>query len=167
MVVVSLLRRRLRLPGPQRTIVGQWQRALLLDKQKLVKQIVESSDPSAWDRDASAVVEAMFEIAVPRYFRPHPYEHQLDQFLIELQATYPDKRTPRRPDIEALIRATLGEPDAAIGHVDSLRRFSIHSVVVDLIVQKLSMTRAAIDDLILEGERAAFERGWKPALADR
>jgi hypothetical protein len=29
------------------------------------------------------------------------------------------------------------------------------------------MTQPAIDDLILEGERTALERAWKPALADR
>lgn len=164
---MSLLRRRLRLPGPQRTIVGQWQRALLLGQQKLAKQTVYGVDTSVWDRDAMAVVEAMFELAVPRYFKPHPYEHQLDQFLIELSATYPDKRTPRGADIGALIRATLGEPDVAIGHIDDQTRYTIHGLVVDLIVQKLSMTQPAIDELILEGERTAFERGWKPALADR
>ena len=164
---MSLLRRRLRLPGPQRTIVGQWQRALLLGQQKLAKQIVYGLDPSVWDRDAVAVVEAMFEIAVPRYFRPHPYEHQLDQFLIELRATYPDERTPRGADIEALIRATLGESNVGIGHIDGQTRYTIHGLVVDLIVQKVSMTQPAIDDLILEGERTAIERGWKPALADR
>jgi hypothetical protein len=74
---MSLLRRRVRLPGPQRTIVGQWQRALLLGQSKLRDRIVDSVSPSVWDRDAVAAVQATFEIAVPRYFRPPPDEHEL------------------------------------------------------------------------------------------
>jgi hypothetical protein len=167
MVLMSLLRRRFRLPRPQRTIVGQWLRALLLGQFKLRDRIIRRVDASVWDRDAVAVLEAVFEIAVLRYFRPQPYEHQLDQFLTELHDTYPYERAPRRADIGALIRATLGESDVAVAHINGETRYTADALVVGLIVRKLSMTQAAIDDLILEGERTASERGWKPALADR
>jgi hypothetical protein len=55
----------------------------------------------------------------------------------------------------------------AVAHINGETRYTADALVVGLIVRKLSMTQAAIDDLILEGERTASERGWKPALADR
>src|SRR5262245_37583381 len=35
----------------------------------------------------------MVEVAVPRYFKPQPYEHQLNQFLIEVQDAVLDRTT--------------------------------------------------------------------------
>lgn len=163
---MSVLRRsrRPRLPGPQRTIVGQWKRALLLRQHKLSNQIIESVSPSVWDRDAVAVVEAMFEIAVPRYFRPPPDEHQLSQWVIELRDAFGEQRTPGNSEIAALIRATLGESDVAIDHIDTEMRLNIYGFVLGLITKKLDMSEPALDELILDGERIAFERGWHPVL---
>jgi hypothetical protein len=140
---------------------------LLLRQHKLSKQIVDSVSPSVWDRDAVAVVQAMFEIAVPRYFRPPPDEHELSGWVAELRDAFGQQRTPDDSEIAALIRATLEESDAGIDHIDTETRLNIYGFVLGMITKKLDMTEPAIDDLILDGERVAFEGGWKPALADR
>jgi hypothetical protein len=164
---MSLLRRRLRMPGPQRTIVGQWQRALLLRQSKLRDRIVDGVSPSVWDRDALGVVQATFEIAVLRYFRPPPDEHELSGWVAELRDAFGQQPTPDDSDMAALIRVTLGESNVAIDHIDTGTRLNIHCFVLWMITKKLDMSEPAIDDLILEGERTAFQRDWKPALADR
>jgi hypothetical protein len=129
-------------------------------------RIIDSVSPSAWNVDAIAVVEAAFQIAVPRYFRPPPTERELEQFAAELKSMVGEE-IPQEADIKALILATLGARDVAITHIGAVARVTIHGLVLAMITCKLSMTEPAIDDLILEGERTAFQRGWKPALADR
>jgi hypothetical protein len=89
----------------------------------------------------------------------------LDSPDASLYPRAPSSSLGRRTHKALVEQFAYARPD--LGHIDSLRRFAIPAVVVDLIVHKLSLTGPAIDDLVLEAEQTAFERGWKPALADR
>jgi hypothetical protein len=88
-------------------------------------------------------------------------------WVAELRDAFGQQETPDDSDIAALIRAALEESNVAIDHFDTEARLNTYCFVLWMITKKLDMSEPAIDDLILEGERTALERGWKPALADR
>lgn len=64
-----------------------------------------------------------------------------------------------------MILAALGDPDIALNRFRKSEMFHAQLAVVAGPCSKLGLQDAAVNQMIIEGERMAFERGWHPPPA--
>jgi hypothetical protein len=69
-------------------------------------------------------------------------------------------------EMEAVIRAALGETDVDLSGISRQTIFEIQLAIVGFIALKLDLGEDEIDRLIVEAEGITFKRGWHPQFAD-
>jgi hypothetical protein len=121
---------------------------------------------AGWNDDEPAVVEAA-AISMLRPFFGTAYDvRSVTDFAAKLhQATAGDKAISQLK-AEAVIRLALGESDVSTADISRSEKFRIHMAAMVLATVKTRPGAAALNPVILEAERTAFEQGWNPPLAD-
>jgi len=149
------------------TLVGTWLAALLCDdrdeRDRLAPRI---NGPRPGLADDMAVVEAASEIALRRYYGVD-YDVRDVTPLAELVR---DSETGSRPlslmQIEAVIRAALGERDVDLRAVNAAAKFKVQVIATLGASQWLSLEEDATRALVAEAETVARNNGWNPQPAD-
>ena len=155
--------------GTPRTYVGQWLRAILLRQYDLRDRLIlklNGGQEVGWNDDEPAVVEAACELSVRRYFGA-PYDASaVTEFVRELREVTDDDVAFPQLKTEPVIRAALGEMDTAAGDIKRGEKYRIQLAAISLAQGSLGRDETVINELILDAERVAGERGWNPPLAD-
>jgi len=162
------IRSRSKSPVEPRTCVGKWMLAGLLDRQEERRRFTKmlNNGKTGWNRDEPAVVEIAFHFAMRRLFAEPVDVRQITAFVRDMRSKVRTNEPPDELETEALIRQTLGEPDVVISDISPENRFRIRGATLVYAVKKLALDVDDIRQLILESEQLAFERGWKPPLAE-
>lgn len=151
-------------PARPRTVVGMWLRAAFLlqseSRNRLASKLNGGKD--GWNYDEPAVVEAACELAVRRYFPADPDIREITAMARDMYAA--SKRLPGVLEVEAVIRAALGEPGISVDDIKPPELMGIRGAVVGYLIINLKAD-IAVDQLIIEAEDVAFSRGWLPPLA--
>jgi hypothetical protein len=150
--------------GP-RTYAGLWLRAGLRGENELRGQLAGrlNGGKDGWNYDEPAVVEAACELAARRYFPAGVDVREIAAIASDMRQK--SKSLPSQLKMEAVIRAALGETDVVIDDIKPPDLLHIRGAVVAYLFIILG-AKFSIDELISEAENIAFERGWKPPLAD-
>ena len=155
-----------------RTYVGRWLRAAMLDRQDERDRLVRTlngGSATGWNDDEPAVVEAAAELVLGCYFGPGEPDPEKAASLAHVVtvALGAIDRTLGEQDADAVIRSAVGGPSA---HFDALKpgdRHVLTTLVVGVASAMMDLDEAAVDELLREAERIAFERGWHPPLVPR
>jgi hypothetical protein len=119
-----------------------------------------------WNDDEPAVVQAAGEITLRQYFGADPDVRAVAKFVAELQEAAKNGVQFSRLKTEAVIRSTLGEADVDTTGITSGERFQMYLLSIPMTRRGVKFTEKEADQLIVEAERIAFDRGWHPPLAD-
>lgn len=151
-----------------RTIVGLALRAALLkdfDGARRLNSKLNGGKPG-WNQDEPAVVEAACELAARRFFRPDYDVREVTAYVSDMLARVPEsKMRAGHLEIEAVVRAALGDTDVVL---DGIRPAPLHNVrhlVTTDIAYRLDLSAPEIDQMLGDAEQIAFGRGWSPPLA--
>jgi hypothetical protein len=160
--------------GPPRpkTLVGQWLLAAILDQRDLRDPLAKSLNRGepGWNHDEPAVVEAACQIASRKLFPNGADAEEVGAFVARLRslvlARKPGGTTAGQEETEAVIHAALGDPDIVLSRFRKSEVLHAQAAVIAGACSKLGLGNATITQMITDGERTAFERGWHPALAN-
>jgi hypothetical protein len=150
--------------GP-RTWAGLWLRAALRGENELRRQLTGrlNGGKEGWNYDEPAVVDAACELAVRRFFPPGVDVREITAVASDMRQK--SKSLPGQLKVEAVIRSALGEADVVIDDIKPPELLHIRGAIVTYLFIILG-AKFSVDELITEAENIAFERGWKPPLAD-
>jgi hypothetical protein len=154
-----------------RTVAGLWLRALLMHDDELRDRLVRKlgGGKPGWNRDEAAVVQAVCDLAVRRYFGPgYDVRAVTEMVSFMRQAELANQHTPYgQLEMEAVIRHALGEPEVDVKGITTDVAFKVQCGVTAVIAWKSDFTESRIDELITEAEELAIGRGFSPPLATR
>ena len=155
-----------------RTCEGQWLRAAMLDRRderdRLVRTL-NSGNAIGCNDDEPAVAEAAAELVAQRYFGPDEPDPGKVARLTDAMAAGLDEisRPLDRRDADAAIWSALGAPSPGFDALSPGDRHVLRSAVVTVASVVMELDEAAVDGLVREAERVAFERGFHPPLAPK
>ena len=109
-------------------------------------------------------MEAACEIAVRRYFRRDADVREITAFVSEFRARIHSTKPPGQLEAEALVRMALGDPDVVVDDISFTDTFNTQAGVTLLVILKLGLDSPEVRQLVIDGERLAFRRGWNPPL---
>jgi hypothetical protein len=151
-----------------RTNVGRWMRAILLRQYELRDQLrpTLNNGNNGWNDDEPAVFQAASEITLRQYFGTEYDVRAVTDFVAKLQEAAKNDVQFSRLKTEAVIREALGEADVDTSGIRKGERFNIHLISIAMTRGGIKFTEKEADQLVVEAERIAFDRGWHPPLAD-
>jgi hypothetical protein len=117
-----------------------------------------------WNDDEPAVVEAVFEQAMRSFFGTEYSIGDISAFVEDTREAAASEVAVDQLAAEALIRYALDETDITVIDITRGQRYVLRGVFTAAAVGRLGIDEAAVNQLITEGERLAFERGWRPPL---
>ncbi|MER5453997.1 hypothetical protein ABT008_04385 [Micromonospora sp. NPDC002389] len=120
-----------------------------------IDRLLTEVERSGW-RGGSQVIAAAFAIAVNERFAPAPFPTAVARFVAETQAQFPAAQSLPRLEMEALVRAALGE-------VDLIDRLSPETA---LQMQIVLLGRLLQDSYRSEPELEAFVADVESTAAD-
>jgi hypothetical protein len=85
--------------------------------------------------------------------------------LLELAAAG-DPPIDRRKE-EMLVREMIGEPNAEAKNISRSQKLLLQTMMAPSAAFILELDGGSVDEIIVDSERLAFERGWHPALIRR
>jgi hypothetical protein len=149
--------------------MGMWLRALLLHDAETRKWLSRQLNGGklGFNRDEAAVVQAACELAVQRLWGSDYDVGEITaavSFMREADLENGKNRYGQL-EMEAVIRAALGETATDLSGIPRPLAFEIQIVSTGYAVRMLALAEADVTQLLVEGERIAFERGWHPPLA--
>jgi hypothetical protein len=153
-------------PPEPRTVVGRWLLAGLLNQvaeRERLRPMLNGGE-SGWNYDEPGTVEAVCEIAVRRYFHRDADVREITAFVSEFRAKIHSIKPPGQLEAEALVRMALGDPDVVVDNISFTDTFHTQAGVALHVVQKLDLDPPEVRQLVIDGERLAFKRGWNPPL---
>jgi hypothetical protein len=154
------------------TLVGQWLLAAILVQRDRRDQLAKSLNRGqpGWNYDESAMVESACEIASRMLFPSGADAEEIRAFVTRLRslvlARNPGGTTAGQAETEAVIRAALGHPDIVLSCFRKSGVLHAQFAVIAASCSKLGLADAAVMQMITDGERTAFQRGWHPPLAN-
>jgi hypothetical protein len=125
-----------------------------------------NGDKGSWNYDEPAVVIIVSERAIPRLFSRPVDVREVTAFVMKMRSMIHSTEPPDQLKTEALIRYALGDRDVDISGIKPREMFDILGVVLVSIVHKLQIAEEEVRKMVLDGENAAFDQGWKPSLAE-
>jgi hypothetical protein len=154
-----------------RTIVGQFLRAMMQHNVELRKQLSAKLNGGkfGWKYDEPAVVQAACELAVRRLWGTNYDVRDITELVTFIRNASIERRGRSKYgqlEMEAVIRSALGETDIDTSGIIPPDVFEIQGVMVGAAIRKLGLSQPEIDQLLVEAENIAFERGWNPPLAE-
>jgi hypothetical protein len=153
------------IPG---TYIGQWFRALLLSDEDARKQLhphLNGGKPG-WNDDEPAVLQAVCELALRRFFGTNHDPAEVTEFIVEVRYKMLARglNPIAQKSLEAVIRAGLGEDAPEISRLTGVERVSIRNIVTVHICDLLNLRESQISEMIVAAEDLAGARGWTPPL---
>jgi hypothetical protein len=151
-----------------RTYVGRWLRAIMLRQYELrdrLRLTLNGGRKTGWNDDEPAVVEVACELLLRRFFGTEYDAAAVTAFVADLREALADDATFSELKAEKAIRSALGESDTVTSDITSGQKMGIHLAAIALANGRLGSGAVAVDQVIAEAERIAFERGWHPPLA--
>jgi hypothetical protein len=143
-------------------------RAVLLRQLELRDQLrpTLNNGREGWNDDEPAVVQVACETIVRRYFGPGYDVRAVAGFVDDLREATNDDGRFSRLKTEAVIRTALGEANVDTSGIKKGERFNTHLIAIALASRRLEFNDKDVDQLIIDAEQVAFDRGWHPPLAD-
>jgi hypothetical protein len=135
------------------------------ERNRLVLKL-SNGDKDSWNYDEPAVVIIISERALRRLFSQPVDVREITAFVMKMRSMIQSTEPPDQLKTEALIRYGLGDRYVDISDIKPDEMFAILSVVLGAIVHRLRIGQEEIRKMILDGEKVAFDQGWKPPLAD-
>lgn len=153
-----------------RTVMGLWLRALLLRYAEARKRLSPQLNGGnlGFNRDEAAVAQAACELAVRRLWGSDYDVRDITaavSFMREADLEKGHAPPSGQLEMEAVIRAALGEPEVDLSGIPRPMAWGIQIVAMGYAVRVLAMAEPEVDQLLVEAERIAFERGRHPPLA--
>ena len=152
-------------PWP-RTCVGQWLRALLLNQQALrdrLKLTLNGGKPG-WNHDEHFVVGSVCEIAVRKLFPAGLDIREVAAFVTDMRSRIHSTTPPDQHVCEAMIRDAFRDQSVDFTDISVGEIFHAQCAITVTAIRNLGLDDAAIDEMIVEGERLAFYAGRHPPL---
>jgi hypothetical protein len=152
-----------------RTYVGQFLRAMILRDKELEEEMrrnLNGGNPG-WNSDEPAVVELVGERILRLLFVKEDTAHSIADFLDLLELAAAGAAPIDRPKTEMLVREMIGEPNAEAKDISRSQRFVLQGMMAPLAAFRLKLDEGSVDEIIVDSERLAFERGWHPPLIRR
>ncbi|HCU93515.1 MAG TPA: hypothetical protein DHU96_12615 [Actinobacteria bacterium] len=164
------MRRRLRPAAAQpRTVMGLWLRAMLLRQAEVRKKLSPQLNGGkiGFNRDEAGVVQAACELAVRRLWGSDYDVRDVSAAVSFMrEANLQQGKEPHgQLEMEAVIRAALGETEVDLSGIPRPLAFEIQIVATGYAARVLALTEPEVDQLLMEAERTAFSRGWNPPSA--
>lgn len=153
-------------PRP-RTNVGLWLQAVFLRQHARRDELRDTLNRGVdgWNYDEPAVVQAVFETVMRRLFGRDRDDQAIAEFAGKVRAVMDGEPEVDQGTAEALIQTALGDPGADAG-INPGQRYVLQALLAGCGVFIMGITdEATVNEIIAEGERVAFEQGWKPPLA--
>lgn len=126
---------------------------------------LNSGRKTGWNDDEPAVVEAVTELLLQRYFGSAYDARDVAAFVAEIREAIADDGTLSQLQTEAVVRSLLGEDGAVDAKIRKGEKFQTHLAAMALANGRLGIDEAEIDRVIAEAEHIAFAKGWHPPLA--
>jgi hypothetical protein len=152
-----------------RTYVGQFLRAVILRDKELQEEMrrnLNGGNPG-WNSDEPAVVELASQRFLRLLFDKEDAADDIADFLDLVEVSAAGNPPIDRPKVEMLIREMIGEPNAGEKEIPRSQRFVLLGMMVPLAAFRLKIDEGSVDEIIVDSERLAFERGWHPPLIRR
>jgi hypothetical protein len=153
-------------PWP-RTCAGHWLRALLLNQRELrdrLKLTLNGGEPG-WNHDEHFVVGSVCEVAVRKLFPAGLDTQEVTAFVTDMRSRIHSATPPDQHVCEAIIRDAFRDQNVDFANVSAGEMFHAQIAIAGMAVRNLGLDEAAIDEMIVEGERLAFDDGRHPPLA--
>jgi hypothetical protein len=151
-----------------RTNVGLWLQAILMrdhERRDALRTTLNRGRPG-WNDDEPAVVGAVFEIVMRRLFGSENEVGSVTDFVDKVRTLLEGAPHVDRLKAEALIREATGEAGLNVNGINAAERYLSQGILAASGVFVMGIVdEAAVNEIIAEGERVAFERGWAPPLA--
>lgn len=150
-----------------RTYVGQWLRAMCLRQRELriELQATLNGGKPGWNDDEPAVVEFASQIVLRQLFGNEYEAGEITNFVNNLQAATEGDPPVDQLNAEMLIRDALGEAKIDVKGISPGQRFLVRALMAATGAYLLDLNEAAVDEIISDSERNAFEHGCKPPIA--
>jgi len=151
------------------TWVGLWIHAMFSDdwvRTEKLRTRLNSGNPKGWTADEPAVVRAVFDLAMGRYFDGRHDSPEVAAFAARLrERVAAERRQPFEVDVvERLIRRSLRGAGRRPDEPSLADLQNIHLGAVKLATMESGMTEPEIASLICQAEDLARSRGWNPPL---
>jgi hypothetical protein len=121
-----------------------------------------------WNLDEPAVVQAVCELAVRRYFgADYDVRQVTSEVTFVREALLARGRTPHgQLEMEAVVRSALGEADVDVSGISPSVAYWIHMEFAALVGARMDISDQTYGELVAEAEQVAFDRGFSPPLAE-
>jgi hypothetical protein len=152
--------------GPE-TIAGLHFLATLTGDNEARERYGRLAHAAGHDDDAAAVLEAAFELAVRRRFKPDCDVREITAFVSGMRTRIPAGAavTAGLLESEALIRSALGEEFVNVDGIKRNAKLGIWLLVLGFIVRgELKLDAGQIGQLLRDAEQMAFKQGWNPPV---
>jgi hypothetical protein len=152
-----------------RTYVGQLLRAMILRDRELQEEMrrnLNGGNPG-WNSDEPAVVELACQRILRLLFAREDAAHSIAEFIDLLELAAAGNPPIDRPQAEMLIREMIGEPNAEAKNISRSQKFLLQTIMAPSAAFLLELDEGSVDEIIVDSERLAFERGWHPPLIRR
>jgi hypothetical protein len=153
--------------GAPRTYVGRWVLATLLgrraERDRRVKTL--NGGREGWNEDEPAVVAAVSELAMRRYFPDGAVPADITGFVSRLVPLVRSIAVPPQEEVEDLVRQALGQPDATAAGISNQTKMIWRLNITVRVVQLMALGEREVASLIAGAEQTAFARGFHPPLA--
>jgi hypothetical protein len=149
------------------TYIGRWLSALVLndnDSRRELAACLNGGKPG-WNDDEPAVLQAVCELALRRFFGESPDMGAVREFVSEMRRKIARGKTPpAQASVEAVIRVALGEEASEISTLKGSELINIRVAVTGAICDLLNLSDRQINEMIIAGENMAKARGWAPPI---
>jgi len=115
--------------------------------------------------DEHFVVAAVCEIAIRKLFPAGLDAQAVTAFVADMRSRIHSETPPDQHVCEAIIRDAFRDPGVDYTNVSDAEMFIAQGAIAGMAVRALEVDEAAIDEMIVEGERAAFDAGRQPPVA--
>jgi hypothetical protein len=152
-----------------RTYVGQFLRAMILRDGELQEQMrrnLNGGNPG-WNDDEPAVVELVCQRILRLLFGKKYTVRDIAEFIDLIELAAAGDPPIDRPKVEMLIREAIGEPGAEAKDIPRSQKFVLRGIMAPAAAFRLELNESLVDEIIVDSERLAFERGWHPPLIRR
>jgi len=142
--------------------VGRWLRAGLLNQQELrdrLRLTLNGGEPIGWNYDEHFVVGTVCEIAVRKLYPAGPDIQEITAFVAGMRSRIHSTTPPDQHVCEAIIRDAFRGQNVDFTNVSAGEMFHAQGAITGMAVRNLGLDEAAIDEMIVEGERLAFDAG--------
>ena len=144
------------------TLAGLWLRASALNQPEVRETLrLRMADFGGWSVGDVELLRACLGAFAREFFTELYDVRQVGAFVTEI-VSYFGATVPDPLEMEAIIRAELGETDVEVDDISLRTVMMASSLAIVLVVRQNQIREVDVDRLIVAGEEMAAERGWRP-----